>query len=52
MTETATPTMQRSPELVDLLTEFYRAAGASDMGAIDRLMSHSESALLGVCVRE
>jgi adenylate cyclase len=46
MTETATPTMQRSPELLELLTTFYRAAKASDLRAIESLISHSGSALI------
>ena len=46
MTETTTATMQRSQELVDLLTEFYRAAQASDMSAIERLISHGDGVLM------
>jgi ketosteroid isomerase-like protein len=37
---------QRSQELLDLLAAFYRAAQASDMDALERLISHSGSALM------
>jgi ketosteroid isomerase-like protein len=46
MTETPTPTMQRSQELVDLLAEFYRAARASDTSALERLISRSDATLM------
>jgi hypothetical protein len=38
--------MQRSQDLVDLLTEFYRAAQTSDTSALERLISHSDAALM------